>query len=179
MEIELGTELYAEECWTTRVSVRPGQKSVSGLGIMFECVGWGNERVALLGPDGIVYKRTHGCYCTPSLNCNRHKQTRDELKLFRHASDKGYSWAPDFWFYGFSDVIAMPYYTQSRGLTSQLELSQPELLEEISQFTMDFCDQNFGLREDESVVLLDGGRSSVINGPPRPWEKSPVVGVLL
>jgi hypothetical protein len=114
--------------------------------VNFEVIGHGCERVALLGPDGIVYKVPY---------YGDTYQQEAEVKFFAKLNEYGLPWCPDYWVYESEGVIAMRHYARCpRGLR------QRQAQEAIESVCPDADFVNLGQDDDGRVVLLDGGVSS-------------------
>lgn len=156
MRVELGSARVAQQIVDCVRGRDPAAllrlDSIVGMPVL----GTGASRVAVLGPDGVVYKA--------SWNPEDH-QFDSEARLFQIIEDYGLAGCPDFWPYFEHRVMAMRRYG-------------PCLLATIPDSVGlygDVVPENFGLDERGRLVVIDGGSLFLAAGT-TPLEPAQAVG---
>lgn len=123
----------------------PARRPASADG--FEVLGVGATRVALLGPDGVVYKASWDTDGTAHAS---------EREVFDILDRYDVPCCPDFWPYDELRVMAMRRYRPFDGDPTRSHVGQV--------LHGDVSAPNCGVDEDGRVVLLDGGAAMFIPG---------------
>lgn len=126
-------------------------------------IGDGGSRYAYVGPDSLVYKVGYR-----GLTAANEK----ELDTFERIRAHGYPWVPLFALK--AGVMIMPQYTPRSKLGRKLTREEEKTLREIQRVVYDATvPSNYGFRDDESMVLIDGGGGSTLlpKGSPKPKPK--------
>lgn len=111
-------------------------------GESFQWLGEGSDRMAVLGPDGVVYKAAKYDYGTA--------QDTKERALYDVLSEFGIPWCPDYFPYG--DVLAMRRYK----VTTDDPHRQP-WEKDMSRVASDLHAGNIGYDDDGNPYLIDAG----------------------
>lgn len=167
MRTELGSERIAALARQAVAEIREREYPIaSGTAVevegeTFTYLGEGSDRMAVLGPDGVVYKTYK--YWTDRCNCAAHRnqaadapdtQTENELELFDKLAAAEIPWCPDYYAYG--PTLAMRRYEVWRDSTHKLADAVEKDMWAVSP---DVTKGNVGFDADGNPYLLDGGLS--------------------
>lgn len=152
MRTMMGSAELAQVAAEVAASHTPGSGVAEHGGVEFQVLGEGISRVALLGPDGVVYKTSK-----PGRDQG---QFASEVLIFDALTDQGVTWCPSYWPYEEHRVMAMPRYRVVHDLNTltpdQWGLYWAEMQ---TVWFVPVGVGNFGVRTDGSLVLIDAGRA--------------------
>ncbi len=166
MRVELGSAELAQLAAEVGSGPLPELGPMEHGGVAFDVLGRGGTRLALLGPDGVVYKPVLPGHDVDFLL---------ELAVFEWAEREGVSWCPDFWPYEEHYVMAMRRYSILGYAPNQPVPDDPtvalpppvtgyegsavydHMVHMVNGLAGGDAAYNAGTDEDGRVVLIDGG----------------------
>lgn len=157
MRTQLGSQDYADlaEQIAPKFTWDRARKTRQINGVKFRMIGKGSERVALRGPDGVIYKVDLTAVSSPG----EFTQQTEEVDLFDKLSAIGVQWVPDYWPWT-NAVLAMLEYRPLRwSEMSQLERQGHSAIIEMNLVNDDVWEANVARDANGNLVLIDGGLS--------------------
>lgn len=161
MRTELGSADIAERAVVAACELWENEAQGAEVeGMWFRYLGEGTSRIAVQGPDGVVYKVNlpEGTRKDNDLlNCPVWDQQSEELALFDSLAGH-FNWIPEYWPWR-DDVLAMRYYRKPTR-EEYTSARYAATLDQIATYAIDVSRANTGIDAEGDIYLIDGGCSN-------------------